>query len=190
MAVVGGGLAEASLAEGTLIGLLSRVGSLMSPKVGFVGEGHFTCAAHKGLLSCMNPLMHMEVGCLEEAFVTLGTNICSLIVVSLLVNSEPRGMPEGLGTSLTSVYFWGSMGSFLVFLTCRSPLRALADRNRLRGDLVWFHFHEDILRAGSFQGSVLGPGGAWTCSSSGASWILQRNTSFFQPRMFLFLDND
>lgn len=57
MAVVGGGLAEASLAEGTLIGLLSRVGSLMSPKVGFVGEGHFTCAAHKGLLSCVNPLM-------------------------------------------------------------------------------------------------------------------------------------
>lgn len=60
MAVVGGGLAEASLAEGTLIGLLSRVGSLMSPKVGFVGEGHSMCCT-QGLLSCVNPLMHMEV---------------------------------------------------------------------------------------------------------------------------------
>ena len=61
MAVVGGRLAEASLAEGTLIGLLSCVGSLMSAKVGFVGEGHFTRAAREGLLSCVDPLMHMEV---------------------------------------------------------------------------------------------------------------------------------
>lgn len=59
VAVVGGGLAEASLAKGTYIGLLSRVDSLVSPKVGFVAEGHFTHAAHERLLSCMNPLMHM-----------------------------------------------------------------------------------------------------------------------------------
>lgn len=162
----------------------------MLSKIWLFTEASSTFSTYIGLLSCVNPLMHMEVWCLEEAFATLGTNICSLIVVSFLVNSEPRGMPEGLGTSLTSVYFWGSTGSFLVFPKCRSPLRALAGRNRLRGDLVWFHFHEDILRGGSFQGSVLGPGGAWTCSSSGASWILQRNTFFFQPRMFLFLDND
>ena len=162
----------------------------MSPKVGFVGEGHFTCAAREGLLSCVNPLMHMEVWCLEEAFATLGTNICPLIIVSFLVNSKARGILEGLGTSLTSVYFWGSMGSFLVFPTCRRPLRALVSRNRLRGDLAWFHLHEVILRRGSFQESVLKPGGAWTCSSSGASWILQRNTSFFQPRTVLFLDNE
>lgn len=82
-----------------------------------------------------------------------------------------------------------------MFPTCRIPLSALVRRNRLKGDLVWleeklwFHLHKDILIGGSFQGSSLGPGGGWTCSS-GAEWILQTNTSFFRPQTVLFLDNE